>query len=495
MPLYNSAPIDSSWKLTFDDEFNSLNTGTWGTNWLGNPGTITKPINSAEQAAYDPAQVSVSGGYLRLGTAYKDVTVAGTHYDMVAGMVQSDNRFEQTYGYFEARIYLPGSNGQIQNWPAFWLNGENWPTDGELDIMEGLSGKAGWHFHSPSGGPGETEAGNYTGWHTYGALWEPGKVTYYYDGVEVGEISTGITSSPMYLILNNGISDSLGGPTAVGSTMLVDWVHVYSGSPTAVAVAPQANYSGPGGGGETAPPPANDEILGTALANLLVGDGAANIIYAYAGNDTLDGVSGSDTLYGGAGNDIFYVDNLADVVCESGTGSDTVRSTVSFDLNADSSSVFGSIENLRLNGTAVTGTGNSLDNVIFGNNSANRLYGNGGKDVITGGGGNDTMTGGSGSDTFCRYALSSEGKDTISDFKTGRGGDVLDIDGILTGYKSGTSNVNDFVRITESGGNTTVQIDANGAAGGHSFTSAVVLAGVTGTSVNQLFNDGNLDLA
>ena len=201
MPLYNSAPINLSWKLTFDDEFNSLNTGTWGTNWLGNPGTITKPINSAEQAAYDPAQVSVSGGYLRLGTAYKDVTVAGTHYDMVAGIVQSDNRFEQTYGYFEARIYLPGSNGQIQNWPAFWLNGENWPTDGELDIMEGLSGKAGWHFHSPSGGPGETEAGNYTGWHTYGALWEPGKVTYYYDGVEVGEISTGITSSPMYLIL------------------------------------------------------------------------------------------------------------------------------------------------------------------------------------------------------------------------------------------------------------------------------------------------------
>ena len=148
-----------------------------------------------------------------------------------------------------------------------------------------------------------------------------------------------------------------------------------------------------------------------------------------------------------------------------------------------------------LNGTAVTGTGNSLDNVIFGNNSANRLYGNGGKDVITGGGGNDTMTGGSGSDTFCRYGLSGEGKDTISDFKTGPGGDVLDIDGILTGYKSGTSNVNDFVRITESGGNTTVQIDANGAAGGHSYTSTFVLAGVTGTSVNQLFNDGNLDLA
>ncbi len=495
MPLNNSVPIDSSWKLTFDDEFNSLNTATWGTNWLGNPGAITKPINTAEQAAYDPAQVSVSGGYLRLGTAYKDVTVAGKNYDMVAGMVQSDNRFEQTHGYFEARIYLPGTNGQINNWPAFWMNGENWPTDGELDIMEGLSGRAGWHFHSPSGGPGETESGDYTGWHTYGALWEPGKVTYYYDGVEVGEISSGITSSPMYLILNNGISDSLGGPTSVGSTMLVDWVHVYSESPTAVAVAPQANYTGLGGGGTTLPPSASDEILGSALANMLVGNGTANIIYAYAGNDTLDGGGGSDTMYGGAGNDIYYVDNLADIVCEAGSGSDTVRSAVSFNLNADGSSVVGSFENLRLTGTAVTGTGNSLANVIFGNDSANRLNGNGGKDVIFGGGGNDTMTGGSGSDRFCRDGLSSEGKDTISDFKIGRGGDVLDIDSVLTGYRSGSSNVNDFVRLTESGGNTTVNIDANGAVGGYSFTSAVVLAGVTGTSVNQLINNGNLELA
>jgi Ca2+-binding RTX toxin-like protein len=200
-------------------------------------------------------------------------------------------------------------------------------------------------------------------------------------------------------------------------------------------------------------------------------------------------------MYGGAGNDIFYVDNLADVVYETGSGSDTVRSTVSFDLNAVGSSVVGSIENLRLNGTAVTGTGNSLNNVIFGNDSANRLYGNGGKDVITGGGGNDTMTGGSGSDTFCRHGLASEGKDTITDFKIGRGGDVLDIDSVLTGYKSATSSVNDFVRLTESGGNTTVHIDANGALGGYSFTSAVVLAGVTGTSVNQLFNNGNLDFA
>src|SRR5262245_17842465 len=490
MPL-SSPPIDSSWKLTFDDEFNSLNSNHWDTNWLGSPGAITKPINSAEQAAYDPGQVSVSGGYLRLGTAYKDVTVAGQNYDMVGGMVQSNDHFQQTYGYFEARIFLPGSNGQIYNWPAFWLDGQNWPADGELDVMEGLSGKAGYHFHSPSGGPGSTVSGDYTGWHTYGALWEPGSVTYYYDGVEVGEITSGITDSPMFMILNNGVSDSIGGPTSVPANMLVDWVHVYSDSSRAVAVNPEANYTGPGGAGGAQ---ANDDIMGNSLANMLVGDKSNNSMYGYEGNDTINGGSGADRMLGGADDDIYYVDNAGDVVSEAGTGSDTVRSTISFDMNADGSNVIGSIENLRLNGKAITGTGNGLDNVIFGNNSANKLSGNGGDDVIFGGAGNDTMSGGAGHDTFCRSALS-EGKDTSSDFHVGRSGDTLDIDSVLTGYKSGTSNISDFVRLTESGGNTTVNIDANGAAGGHSFTAAVVMTGVSGVTTNQLVNDGNLDLA
>jgi hypothetical protein len=59
-----SIPVNSTWKLTFDDEFNgtSLNASKWSTNWFGAPGAITKPVNSAEIAAYDPADVSVSGG-------------------------------------------------------------------------------------------------------------------------------------------------------------------------------------------------------------------------------------------------------------------------------------------------------------------------------------------------------------------------------------------------------------------------------------------------
>jgi beta-glucanase (GH16 family) len=245
-----SIPVNSTWKLTFDDEFNgtSLDTSKWSANWFGAPGAITKPANSAETAAYDPAQVSVSGGALNLDAVTSPVTVNGVNYNYRTGMVQSDGNFEQTYGYFEARVYLPGSGGQIANWPAFWLDGHNWPTDGELDVMEGLGGQAAYHFHSPSGGPGSAASGNYTGWHTFGADWESGKVDYYYDDQLVGTITAGITNAPMYVILNNAMG-TWGGPQMVPSDMKVDWVHVYSKDSSATAVTAETNYTGPGGTG------------------------------------------------------------------------------------------------------------------------------------------------------------------------------------------------------------------------------------------------------
>src|SRR5581483_7553802 len=232
------------------DEFNgtSLDSSKWTANWLGAPGAITKPINSAEYAAYDPAQVSVSGGVLHLKTAASPVTVDGVNYDYRSGMVQTNGNFGQTYGYFEAKVYLPSSGGEIANWPGFWLDGQNWPTDGELDVVEGLGGQAAYHFHSPSGGPGSAVSGDYTGWHTFGADWEPGKVDYYYDNQLVGTITTGITNSPMYLILNNGMG-TWGGPQMVPADMQVDWVHVYSQDSSATAVAAEAGYTGPGGTG------------------------------------------------------------------------------------------------------------------------------------------------------------------------------------------------------------------------------------------------------
>ena len=97
----------------------------------------------------------------------------------------------------------------------------NWPTDGENDVLEGLGGQACAHFHNPTSGPGACASGDFAGgWHTFAADWEPGSITYYYDETEFWQDTSGITSAPMYLILNLALTSSPSNtaPAAMGST-------------------------------------------------------------------------------------------------------------------------------------------------------------------------------------------------------------------------------------------------------------------------------------
>lgn len=143
---------------------------------------------------------------------------------------------------------------------------------------------------------------------------------------------------------------------------------------------------------------------GNALANVLTGNAAGNALDGGAGNDTLDGGGGVDTLTGGAGNDRFITDGDDVIVEAAGGGIDTIESSVSFTLTDN-------VENLVLTGTAaITGTGNSLNNVLTGNAAANTLNGGTGKDTLIGGAGNDTYIT-DGGDTITEAA--NEGTDTV----------------------------------------------------------------------------------
>jgi beta-glucanase (GH16 family) len=216
------------WQLKFDDVFTgqSLDTSDWSTGWLA-PG-ITPPVNSNELECYNPADVAVSGGALVLSLEGRAGSCGGTQRPYASGLVNTDGKFEFTYGFMEARIWLPGQGQQITNWPAFWADGQNWPQDGEIDVVEGLDGLACWHFENPDGNPGGCVPGTFTnGWHTFGADWEPGSITYYYDGRRVGRVTSGVTSAPMFLILNYATSHQHGGPLDVPATMRVEYVRVW----------------------------------------------------------------------------------------------------------------------------------------------------------------------------------------------------------------------------------------------------------------------------
>jgi len=211
--------VSGSWTMKFDDEFtadSSLNTTTWSPDWFGSG-------NTQNQTLMLSSNVSVSGGDLNLEVTSSSGGIVSTNPD---DGQPGHGGYQFTYGYAESKIYLPASSSKIANWPAWWTNGQSWPTDGEMDIMEGLGGLACFHFHYTGGAPGGCATGNYSGWHTYGANWQPGSVTYYYDGIQVGKITTGITSMPMYLILENS-TGSYGGTVVTPADMLVAYVRVW----------------------------------------------------------------------------------------------------------------------------------------------------------------------------------------------------------------------------------------------------------------------------
>ncbi len=217
------------WRLVFSDEFDTdrLDLRKWRPNWLGpDDQSFTKPVNVEEVSCYDPSQVRLTEGELRLVAESR----ACGKWNYASGLIQSNGRFNFTYGYAEARMWMPKGAGV---WPAFWLNGQRNPQDGEIDVVEASGDDAGrFHFHYQCGEKRCAPGGNVrvdgatSGWHTYAVRWTPDSIVWFYDGKPVYSRHEALPVSPHYLILNLGLRQ---GTTdyPLPATLRVDYIRVW----------------------------------------------------------------------------------------------------------------------------------------------------------------------------------------------------------------------------------------------------------------------------
>jgi len=160
-------------------------------------------------AQYGGGTSSVDGdGNLVLGTNGQEGNSAEREYP-APGVVG---------GVIEARLNFPAdSTGKVAAWPAFWICGNNWPTDGECDIAEAWAGLIAAHFHwGPVAYPNQGatlqswDSGDSTmqpGWNVASVVWTPSMCKIFYNGIEFytfnsPPINAAGLAGPMRIIIN-----------------------------------------------------------------------------------------------------------------------------------------------------------------------------------------------------------------------------------------------------------------------------------------------------
>ncbi|TPQ23228.1 glycoside hydrolase family 16 protein [Streptomyces sporangiiformans] len=291
----------AGWTQVFVDDFNGaagtgVNTSNWqyatGTGYPGGPanwgtGEVETMTSSTNNVALD------GSGNLRI-TPRRDASGNWT-----SGRIETNRTdFQPPAGgklRVQSRIQMPNVTGAAARgyWPAFWMLGapyrgnyQNWPSVGELDILENVQGVntvwATMHCGTNPGGPcnettglgGSTSCPGTTcqaGFHTYSMEWDrstsPEEIRFYVDGTNYHTVRANqvdattwanATNHGFFIILNVAMGGAFpaaygGGPdsaTVPGHPLVVDYVQVLQA----------------GGGGTTPPPTGNRDAYSAIQA-------------------------------------------------------------------------------------------------------------------------------------------------------------------------------------------------------------------------------------
>jgi beta-glucanase (GH16 family) len=238
--------------MVWSDEFNGAagtppNAASWTPDIGGGCGG-----GSLSNATADPANASLDGrGDLAI-SAYENATSAGSP-SFTSAELNTNGKVSFKYGELEARIDLPRGSGLCS---GFWMVGDSaaggcFPQCGEIDVMEAITlfpGSVFGTLHGPVAGSSNyqqyqsavTAPTTFQGtFHTYGLIWQPGRITWTVDGVPYGTATpkslppTGqwvFNGNPFHILLSLAVG-GWPGPPAPGATfpatMRVDWVRLY----------------------------------------------------------------------------------------------------------------------------------------------------------------------------------------------------------------------------------------------------------------------------
>lgn len=224
-PAKADPPGDScNWQLTFSDNFDTIDRTKWTTVWPqyyngkmnfdGSVRNLAYYPDSNVQATYDP---DANSNVAALRTAREDTKIEWKNNAIskyTSGVLVSEGKFSQKYGYFEIRAKLPSSKGSA---PTIWLMDFLRNPAQEIDIVEvpGLQNglevvqnvhwedKENPHYYKLTDGDSGSK------YRTYGVLWEPNLLVWYIDGKEVFRSPKGSPTNSLSLVLSNEVS---GGP-------------------------------------------------------------------------------------------------------------------------------------------------------------------------------------------------------------------------------------------------------------------------------------------
>ena len=243
------SPVASGWKLKWSDEFNNNglpDSSKWNYE-VGGHGWGNNELQYYTLS--DTTNAMVKNGLLSI-TAKKKTTGAN-NYTSAKLITKGKQLF--LYGKIDISAKLPAGRG---TWPAIWMLGNNidttdWPTCGEIDIMEHVGYNKDSVFgsvHTQSFNhvigtqttKGITIPNLYSSFHVYSIEWSPEKIIFLVDDKQYLEffnqhktVNEWPFDKPFYLILNLAIGGNWGGQMGVDENifpaiMQVDYVRAYN---------------------------------------------------------------------------------------------------------------------------------------------------------------------------------------------------------------------------------------------------------------------------